>query len=68
MPCLETRPGTPLLDVQAMRLEDGSPLSLAVHVPGLAQLQSLRALFDLRLPVFLDMFRQLGVVDVERVI
>lgn len=61
----QTRPDTPLLDMWPMCVEDGPPLSLAVHLSRSPQLQGLCTVSDLHIPLCLGQFRRFGLVDVE---
>lgn len=66
MPRPQTRQDAPLLDMQAVRLEDGPSLSLAIHVSGSTQLQGICVVPNIHFFIQLGMLRQLRVVDVER--
>lgn len=58
----ETRSDTSLLDVWEVRVEDGSPLSMAGDVRGHAKLQGIHIVSGLHELVLLVVFRSVGVV------
>lgn len=65
MPVPKTGPGAPLLDVQALRAEDGSPLSVAGDMCRTVQLQSISAVLDIYVDLLLGGFHRRGAVDMD---
>jgi hypothetical protein len=65
MPVPEAGSGAPLFDMQAMRLEDGPPLSVAGYLRGDVQLQSVSTFLDIYIAVLLGGFRCGGDLDLD---
>ena len=65
MPVPQTGPGAPLLNMQALRAEDGSPLSVAGDLRQTVQLQSIPAVLDIYVDLLLGGFHRRGTVDMD---
>lgn len=62
----ETRPGASLLDMPAVRTEDGSSLSMVGYMRRDEELQALSALFDLHHHILLALFWSYRILALER--